>query len=708
VLVTSNDRKYITVFGYDKEKNIITVDAESGWVGLKGGLQKKGLRLFPLSNENINILFRKYRHGTIAEGYDCHWKLSLVEAIETIIKTDISMAGKLTFLHSLTLEKVRKYPVLYKSPVPDLPVPFNNQKVSQYWLQYVEAHALLWEMGPLAGNTLLVTDKGIIKLKEYNNEYVANPEGLHQSNGLIEKQAKELIEVVTYHGSKLTGTPEHEILTINGTKTFSELFVGEKLLIGHPGVFPEESLVSDNYARALGMMVAEGTCNKPQIEFLYEGNEDLIENIRMELKPQGETTRIVGGKKTWRAWWSTATVRQTKGNSFPEKYSENGFKIIPECILRSNERTQIQFLYGYFRGDGTIGRRSKVVNFKLTERDEDLVDIVQLMLFNIGIETKKYKYADVNAYNLTAPHDETIKMIEIGLLDSVVYEKNNKGNNGKGYEHINGHLISKIVSVKRYTTNETVYCLNMKNTQHLFYGNGISVHNTGKTRAIGEGYEIKKAKGFVKHGLVICPVSMLNKWVEEIKLWSGNENAVALRGSRAEKLELLACEFEWYVTNFETVMTIIEDLEKIVNNKWFITLDEFTKIKNPHARRSKACVKLGELTKHKAILSGTPITQNAYDIFTPFLFLDRGETFGLNYERFIDEYFMKSGYRKIAYSGSLEKISEKMFNSSTRFRKKECIDIPDKIYDPVILELPPENREKYDQMVKDAIILRYD
>ena len=284
---SEREMKNTNIFHYDKDSHAIVASSNKGnWIGLAGGIWKRTKYWFPLHKPNIDTLFREYRHGKTTEGVYNVWKLSLMEAIEKFMKENISMMGNMNFLHALTLDKVDKFPVVYKTPNGQ-PPPFLNQKVSQYWQKSVKNHAMLWEMGPLTGDTLLITDKGIINLKEYNDEYVANPEGLHQSGGLIKKRAKELIEVITYHGSKLTGTPEHEILTINGTKTFSELFIGEKLLMGHPNVFPLESLVSDNYARALGMMVAEGNCNQPQIEFLYGRNEDLIENIRIELKPQG-------------------------------------------------------------------------------------------------------------------------------------------------------------------------------------------------------------------------------------------------------------------------------------------------------------------------------------------------------------------------------------------------------------------------------------
>ena len=109
------------------------------------------------------------------------------------------------------------------------------------------------------------------------------------------------------------------------------------------------------------------------------------------------------------------------------------------------------------------------------------------------------------------------------------------------------------------------------------------------------------------------------------------------------------------------------------------------------------------MTKNKDILTCSPITQHAYDIFAPYLFLDNGDTFGLNYESFLNTYFWRDGYRLIAQRGCLEEISKKMYKSATRFRKKECIDIPDKVYAHRVVELPAYNKKKYDEMVQWCI-----
>jgi len=103
------------------------------------------------------------------------------------------------------------------------------------------------------------------------------------------------------------------------------------------------------------------------------------------------------------------------------------------------------------------------------------------------------------------------------------------------------------------------------------------------------------------------------------------------------------------------------------------------------------------------ILTGTPVTQNAYDVWSQFRFLDNGKTFGFNYDMFINEYFWKQGFKLIAKNNAPEKISTLMYGKATRFLKTDCIDIPPKLYDQRLLDLPPENKKKYDEMVMYAL-----
>jgi len=225
---------------------------------------------------------------------------------------------------------------------------------------------------------------------------------------------------------------------------------------------------------------------------------------------------------------------------------------------------------------------------------------------------------------------------------------------------------------------------------------------TGKTRTGIETYINKRNKGEVTKCLVICPVSMLQKWIEEVHKWS-EYSGVALAGTKEQKKELLEEDWDFYSINYESVTTLKEELLEKIDGSWLLIADEFTKIKNPGARRTKSLLEIALKTPYKMMLSGVPVTQGPHDLFAPFLFLDDGKTFGYNYDNFIQEYFWRSGYRMQPKHGALEKISDLSFKKGTRFRKNECIDIPAKSYDHRIITLTPYMKEKYDEMVRWAI-----
>jgi len=226
---------------------------------------------------------------------------------------------------------------------------------------------------------------------------------------------------------------------------------------------------------------------------------------------------------------------------------------------------------------------------------------------------------------------------------------------------------------------------------------------TGKTRTAIETFATYRQRGEIEKCLVVCPLSVMDNWESEINKWSDYSSEV-LRGHRDQKVEILANTMaDFIIMNYESVPIIEEALRTWVDQAAMIIADESTKVKNPSAKRAKALVKLGFLTKYKIIMTGTPVTQHAYDLFTPFLFLDSGETFGLKYDDFLAKYFMQYGYKYVPKSGALEKISNRMYTRALRFLKKDCLDLPDKMYTERIVELPEYNRTKYNEMVQWAI-----
>lgn len=227
----------------------------------------------------------------------------------------------------------------------------------------------------------------------------------------------------------------------------------------------------------------------------------------------------------------------------------------------------------------------------------------------------------------------------------------------------------------------------------------------GKTRiAIERHWVLKDNLGMINKSLIVCPVSLLHSWTNEIAIWS-DLISVILRGTKKQKLALLNEEADFFIINYEGINSIKYDLLELIDNKTNIILDEYIKIKNNKARRTKNVIELCDKTNYVHALCGTPITQGTGDVFAPSLAVDKGRFFGLNEYKFYEKYFYKTeyrGYEKTPKKNTPEIISKKIYQNAIRFRKKDCLDLPEKTFKTIELDLG-KNKKYYDEMAKFAM-----
>lgn len=232
----------------------------------------------------------------------------------------------------------------------------------------------------------------------------------------------------------------------------------------------------------------------------------------------------------------------------------------------------------------------------------------------------------------------------------------------------------------------------------------------GKTKTAIETFIAKKDKGLVDRCLVLGPLSVINRngWGKQIKQYAPEGTSqVFLRGAREDKISIINgdhSEFDFYLGNYEGILNILDELLSWVDDRTMIILDESSKIKNFHAIRTRACIELGKLTKYKMILTGTPITNNAHEIFSQFYFLDGGDTFGSSYEKFLLNYFKKEGFKYFASKRMLESIHTQIFNKSVRFTKEVLKDLPDKIYQIREVQMTPVQKKYYETILIQEMI----
>lgn len=249
---------------------------------------------------------------------------------------------------------------------------------------------------------------------------------------------------------------------------------------------------------------------------------------------------------------------------------------------------------------------------------------------------------------------------------------------------------------------------------------------TGKSKEVIDWSRYK----FYKHGrvlrtLIVAPPIALLNWRDEWKKHSSCEPYVTVlnQKSSAKRIKTLKAGLNSgrciVVVNYEGLKGLEKTLSPI---DWELVIaDESHKIKNPDAKTTDYFLRITASAKYRACLSGTPMPNGPIDIWTQTYFLDRGVAFGTSFTAFRSKYFYnalekakdKDGNpvkfkRFVPYKSALPELQAKINLVWDRVLKKDCLDLPDKQYVPILLEMEPEQRKMHTELVKDSISILED
>ena len=143
----------------------------------------------------------------------------------------------------------------------------------------------------------------------------------------------------------------------------------------------------------------------------------------------------------------------------------------------------------------------------------------------------------------------------------------------------------------------------------------------------------------------------------------------------------------------------------MLNPNAITVLDESTSIKNKSAQRTKNLIKISKESKYRRILTGSPITKSPMDLFSQCAFLDL-DALGFNsYYGFQNRYAViqrrsmgAHSFNEITGYRRLDELGDKLDRFSLRVLKKDCLDLPDKVYQRREVPLTAEQMRLYKQM----------
>jgi SNF2 family DNA or RNA helicase len=224
----------------------------------------------------------------------------------------------------------------------------------------------------------------------------------------------------------------------------------------------------------------------------------------------------------------------------------------------------------------------------------------------------------------------------------------------------------------------------------------------GKSKIATDIYSYKKMKGWCKRCFVITPNSVVDNDVEQFLMHSPIKKLIVepCHGTRAQKLKIISDpRVDVAVLNYESVASLETEIKLAKFD--MIVCDESTRIKNPQAQCSKAIHRIGDTAKQRYALTGTPITQNAIDIYSQYKFVDKA-IFGPSFWAFKATYAVMGGYMNKVITGyrDLDGLQKKIFSCGVRFTKADCLDLPPKTYEKKYVELNADERKLYKQITE--------
>jgi SNF2 family DNA or RNA helicase len=174
-----------------------------------------------------------------------------------------------------------------------------------------------------------------------------------------------------------------------------------------------------------------------------------------------------------------------------------------------------------------------------------------------------------------------------------------------------------------------VACMTLPNSFGLCV---FDEQGAGKTVTFIYAYDVLVERDEVDFALIIAPKSMVSEWpVDFHRFMLDRYKIQTLTGSNTEKKKCLANKADIIITNFETAVSMEDELRSILrknNSRSIIAVDESFFAKNLDTKRTQAIRRLREYCGRAFVLCGTPAPNAPVDLVQQFNIVDFGFTFG--------------------------------------------------------------------------------
>lgn len=245
----------------------------------------------------------------------------------------------------------------------------------------------------------------------------------------------------------------------------------------------------------------------------------------------------------------------------------------------------------------------------------------------------------------------------------------------------------------------------------------------GKSKVIIDNYVHLYKENKINGVLILAPKGVYDTWFskeipihtpEEVNYhtvkWLNtgtkkNKKALATLYEEPDRLNIFIMNIEAMSTKKGTQFAT----EFLFKRKCMFVVDESTTIKNYQAKRTVNAVRIGKYAHYKRILTGAPVTKSPLDLYSQAYFLDPAllgfnsyYSFRARYANLVSRSANGRVFKQVVGYKNLTELNEGLAKFSYRVLKKDCLDLPDKIYLKRVIQLTEEQRRIYKDLQKQA------
>ena len=251
---------------------------------------------------------------------------------------------------------------------------------------------------------------------------------------------------------------------------------------------------------------------------------------------------------------------------------------------------------------------------------------------------------------------------------------------------------------------------------------------TGKSKVLIDNMGMLFLDGQINFALVIAPKGVYRNWVAKeipehmsddiphrVIRWVSGPNK-----KQKEEMRSVQDTFDGltiFVMNVEAFSSLKGQkagqwMSRMLGSRGMITIDESTTIKNHKAKRTKSLMKIAAGFKYKRLLTGSPITKSPMDIYSQCEFLRPGLLGFESYYAFQGRYAVvqrrkmgAAAFQQIVGFRNLDELTKRIDMFSFRVLKKDCLDLPEKVYTARYVGMTPQQFDMYEQIRRHAMVL---